>query len=226
MPDRFARGQLRQRIQFSLAVIAFWAWVATASRAETPDPGSSTCHEPAIGVEVNAQIAPVTVSTELTFAQISTLARQTSLPLRHPPYGFYLGQVWYRFLLHEVSNEVKGCASTLQVTADIGLIGRRVDIASDLARDTCLSRIALDHYERHANADAQAFKTFTRTMRDRVILALETIPPTIRAELDDRVRAALEVVLTELDKTRLDARATIDSPSELDKLAHPTCSAI
>lgn len=226
MRDSFVCGQLHQRIQLSLAVIAFCTLVTTASQAKTPAPGSSRCPEPRIRVDMNARVAPLTVSTDFTYAQISTLARQSAQPLRHPPYGFYFGQIWYHFVLHEIPSDVKGCVSTLQVTADIDLIKRRIEVASDLARDTCLSRIALEHYKRHASADAQAFETFTATMQSRVISALGAIPPAPRAELSHRVPAALDVVLAELDKTRQDARAMIDSPSELNKLAHPTCSPI
>lgn len=226
MRDSLVCEQLDHVIQLSLAVVVILSLGTTASRGKTPDPESGSCHEPGIGVEINARVTPPTVSTDFTYAQISTLARQTLQPPRHPPYGFYLGRVWYRFALYKVLNNVEGCASGLQVVADIDLVERRIEIASDLARDTCLPQIVLDHYKRHAKADAQAFEKFTGTMQGRVVAALAAVPPAARAELSPGVRAALDVVLAELDKTRQNAQATVDSPSELNKLAHPTCSAI
>lgn len=210
-----------------LALAVFFLCVsAVAAKAQAPSAGANDCRGSRSRVEVNARVAPLVVSANFTYAQISAVAQKSGQPLRHPPYGFYLGRIWYQFAIHDLPDSAKSCAPKFQVAADLALVERRIEIASDLPRSTCLSQMALDHYNRHAEADARAFKEFMAMMPGKVEAALAAIAPAGRDDVEHDVQAALDAVLAKLDRAREAAQAVVDNPLEVNKLAHPVCAAI
>ncbi|HJU19208.1 MAG TPA: hypothetical protein VJ770_22365 [Stellaceae bacterium] len=199
---------------------AGWAQVPIASQRDT-------CPAPPTHVEVKTRVTPVAVSTDLTLGQINAMAQRSRQPLRHMPYGFYLGRVWYAFVIHEAPGTVQGCAPGFQIDADLALIDRHIEIASDLKANTCRFQTVLKHYEDHANADKRAFNEFAATVPTRVHAVLAGMAPKTPigkniSRLD--VNAAFNKVLAVMDTMRQTVQAAVDNPSEVARLTHPSCA--
>jgi hypothetical protein len=104
-----------------LFAVAVGVWFTFAARAQAlPPPQTNACPAPQTRVEVNTRVVPVMVLTDLTFGQIAALAQRNGQRLPHPPYGFYLGRVWYRFDIHEVPSKAPGCTSEFKMATNIG----------------------------------------------------------------------------------------------------------
>ncbi|MDQ2744998.1 MAG: hypothetical protein M3Z66_22265 [Chloroflexota bacterium] len=214
--------------QLLAAAMVMSSAVDVRTRAE-PSPSAQTnaCPAPGGRTEVKTRVGPLAVSTDLTFEQIAALAQRHGQLLRHPPYGFYLGRIRYQFAIHEGPDTPQGCAPEFHVIADMALIDRHIEIASDLKRDACLFQIALQHYRSHAEADQHAFDEFAATVPARIQAALAGMIETpLRKDTFGRTWAsAFDKVMPILDRAREDAKTAVDSSSEVDRLTHPACSA-
>lgn len=192
-----------------------------------PSDAAQACPAAPIRVEVNFRVSPVAVSTDLTFQEISALAKRARQPLRHPPYGFYLQRIADRIEVKTVSGSgLEPCIAAFRVNVDLALVGRRIEIASDLKQDTCLFHTALEHYRRHAEADERVFRNFAIKLSDRMQANLAGNSTTALAAKDLRARyvaGVFESLLKVFDRDRQRATNAVDSASEVDRMRHPSC---
>lgn len=177
---------------------------------------------PALQVKVQIRIAPTTEAADFTTEQLRALAERSGQPLRHAPYGFYAGSFEYQLAV-DATPATDDCADARQVRADLALVDRRIEVASDL-KSPCLLQDVLSHYRLHAAADERAFREFSVALPARIKAAVtrRVRPNGVTARRD--VIAAFRKLIPIMDRMRHDAQASVDSPSEASRLAHPGCS--
>jgi hypothetical protein len=176
--------------------------------------------------EVTASHAPVDTLTDLTLAQISEMADRTGRIGKHPPLGFYIGQLSYIVSAQHEADSQTGCFDRVVVTVTFILTDRHIELAKELLTRPCLFSVALDHYRRHAAADDAVLTGFTETLAatlQRIPLPPVGQDPALREE--DRhkiklaVKSAIDSGLDALGAARADARGAVDTMEEVRKLS-------
>lgn len=181
--------------------------------------------------DVVAAHGPVDTSTDLTLAQISELADRTGRIGKHPPFGFYIGGFGSTISAEISARNEADCSEPVRVTVTLMLANRHIEIGKELAAKPCRFSVVLDHYRRHAASDDVVLAEFAQALA--TALKGISLPPLAHdpalAEEDRRrveqvVASMVERRLKPLDTARANARDSVDTVQEAEKLKGAPCS--
>lgn len=142
---------------------------------------------------------------------------------RHDPLGFYRNAVGYRLAVNVRKARGSGCPAAV-VDAQIVETQRDIQIASDLLNDSCLMRITVQHYHRHAEAADQALQNMSQdllpTLRDDVLRIMRVkdggVP--LQARIKAELGHVLDAAVAAFTKSVPAIRDAVDAQSDFQKL--------
>jgi len=202
-------------IIFSIALLS----LSVSARAEI------CLTEPKVAIDIVALHNPPTLHSEFSLQQLRDIAHRTRRGGKHEPLGYYFGKFGYTI---DVRFPPPGadCPRKIAITLTMGLFDRQIEVAGDLPEGRCLYRIVLSHYRHHAQADDVVFSRYAR----RVTLALHAAPTRqiagtnpSSADIDEikrNIESSVETALSSFNDDRDAAEAAVDTPAEVDRLAH------
>ena len=202
-------------IIFSIALLL----LSASARAE------ACLTEPKVTIDIIAIHDPPTLYSEFTLQQLRDISQNTHRGGNHEPLGYYFGKFGYTI---DVRFPPAGmdCPETIAITLTMGLFDRQIEVAGDLPEGRCLYRTALSHYRHHAQADEVIFSRYAR-LAARALHATPTrqIAGTNPSPADiDKIKLNIESIvekaLSSFNDDRDAAQAMVDTPAEVDRLAH------
>lgn len=200
-----------------LTLLATLLPISMASPCSAPRPAM---------IDVRAIHEPVAMRADYSLAELADLAALFGQKTDHSPLGFYSGTVADDVVATEIPAPNPACGSSIQLNVSLRLTERRIQIAHDLESAQCRDDAIILHYRNHANADDVVFGTFARTITNRLDLLARSdtplgIPGTgaFLTPLRDAARQIIEEALPELKAERAAARASVDTPLEIERLS-------
>lgn len=201
---------------------AIAAGILLAASTSMPARAAGICSEPdRLAIRVSVQTSPVPVRTDFSAAELQAMAPGNH---RHAPLGFYRNAVGYRLAV-SVGEPPPGPCRGVMVIAQLVEVDREIQIASDLLNDPCRMRIAVRHYQRHAEAAEVALQTLAHglptTLRDTVLQTARTDDDaSFQAHLETSLNGVVDTAVAGFSKHSPEIRDAVDSPPELQKLKH------
>jgi len=159
-------------------------------------------------VEVDQDIKTVAVSTDFDLAAIDTMAAKFGASIARPPEGFYLGRFSYT-MDTDPAEVPEDCSATVHIHLTLHLTERVIEIGRELLSQPCRESAEIEHYQRHATADAAVIARYAALIRDH--LTAEPIKP---GDLRDWVGAIVERDIKSLNDDRRAAQNAINTPGE------------
>ncbi len=175
-----------------------------------------------------------TFSTSKSVRQLSALSRKNG---RRSP----LGVVVSGLTVKEVSSSIQIPFSSLAIGNDVQCgwperievtikAQQDVYVAREFAVDTCWRNVVTRHEEQHVAINNSAFREMETAGKHALVLALDRYftsqggPKSIRSqrdsiELQNRIFAAMDKVLSDVDRRARQEHAIIDSPSNYRRLS-------
>ena len=181
--------------------------------------------EPKVTIDIVALHNPPTLHSEFSLRQLRDIAQSTHRSGKHEPLGYYFGKFGYTI---DVRFPPAGmdCPETISITLTMGLFDRQIEVAGDLPEGRCLYRTALSHYRYHAQADDVIFSRYAG-LAARALHAtparLIAGPNPSPADIDKiklNIESIVEKALSSFNDDRDAAEAAVDTPAEVDRLAH------
>lgn len=192
--------------------------VSSGARAET-----ACAAAPKIAIDIVAIHDPPALHSDVTLQQLREIAEKTQRGGRHQALGYYFGKFGYTIEVRFAPPDA-ACPDTIAITVTMGLFDRQVEVAKDLPEGDCLYRTAVVHYRRHALADDVVFSHYARI----VSRALHATPSRLIAgaspaegdQIKKNLVSVIEAALSPFTGDRDAAQVAVDTPAEVDRLAH------
>jgi hypothetical protein len=159
-------------------------------------------------VVVDQDIKPVSVSSDFDLASISSMAAKFGASIARPPEGFYLGRFSYT-VDSDPTDTPEDCSGAIHIHLTLHLTERVIEIGRELLSQPCRQSAEIEHYQRHATADAAVIARYAALIRDH--LTAEPIKP---GEPHDWVSAIVERDIKPLNDDRRAAQNAINTPGE------------
>jgi len=190
---------------------------------------SAACPPAQPQIEVEGVRGEVRELSDVTLAELATVARGQFQPPRHPLLGVYTSSIGITLRIEDMVIDVSDglrCTAPEVVHVRLTLMDRTLHLPRDFASNSCLLELSRSHERKHADADDALFErlmaSYPEDLRIRFgALVLEPAPSEAAARQRMRARAQ-SVVEQQLDRYT-DAQASlmgevVDTPEEVARL--------
>ena len=212
---------LRRPLRMPNAILVFMILLLLSANAR-----AERCPaEPKVAIDIVAIHDPPSLHFEYSRRQLRDIAQSTHRKGKHDPLGYYFGKFGYTIDIR-FTPAGAGCPERIAITLTMGLFDRQIELAGDLPEGRCLYRAALSHYRHHAEADDAIFSRYARL----AAWALHTTPtrqitgtnpsPADTDKIKLNIESIVEQALSPFTNDRDAAQTSVDTPDEVDRLAH------
>ena len=184
----------------------------------------TTCPMSAPSIHIDVRRVPMRVEADMGLEEL----RQAAAGHHQAPIvGAYIGTLGYAAEIDDTIAEVSpGRFCTMPRYIILRLQPDRViHIPREFVGDKCLSSLAHEHEAKHARADGAALEQFRPALLPALRAAVRNRPSDPKgsradalADLTNVLSAAVEHVLDQIDATRRQLDAAVDSAVELERL--------
>jgi len=205
--DILQRHQEMHRTILAVIMLALAFGASSAWADDNPCAANGRRH-----VDVDQDIEKVTVATDFDLAAINAMADKLGASVARPPQGFYLGRFLYTVDAKPAQVQ-EDCSSAVDIHVTLHLTKRVIEIGRELRAQPCRQSAEIEHYQRHAAADAAVIARYAALIRDH--LTTEPIPP---GDLNNWVKSIVEHDIKPLNDDRRAAQNGVNTPAEFARL--------